>query len=190
MALIFAIVLMILIMGFLAVFTVSSIMSRDERQTERGRMQSEIWSDAAANAIAARLESGELGYQAAPVTVAGVPGRILYPKVAGVTASHGSGSCGPAFPITTSNGGKGWYCVRPPAAGLPAGTGFLNLAPTDPRHGSVTFVVRAWGTVGSVRPIDVELTFGRQTLSRFAVLSDSPIYLDKTVGAGSLVLPA
>jgi hypothetical protein len=36
----------------------------------------------------------------------------------------------------------------------------------------------------------VELTFGRESLSRYAVLSDAPITLDKSVGAGSLTLPA
>jgi hypothetical protein len=193
-ALVFAIVMMVLILGFLAVFTLASTNSRDERITERGRMQSEVWADAAADAIAARLESGELGYHVTNVIAGGKRGRLLHrPPVApfaGTSVSYGAGSCAPAYPISSGAGGKGFYCLRAPVAGQPQGTGFLNLEPSDPEHGTVTFVVRTWGSQGKSRPLDVELTFGRESLSRYAVLSDAPITLDKSVGAGSLTLPA
>jgi hypothetical protein len=189
-ALIFAIVMIVLIVGFLAVFTLSSTTARDERTTERGRMQSEVWASAAAAALAGRLERGELGYQMTSTVAGGRQGRILQPFLAGAVQSHGTGSCGPSFPITTADGGSGFYCVLPPVTGLPPGTGFLNLHAADPERGTVRFVVRTWGTQGAIRPLDVELKFGRESLSRYAVLSDAPIWLDKRVGTGSLVLPA
>jgi hypothetical protein len=189
-ALIFAVVMIVLIVGFLAIFTLSSTTARDERTTERGRMQSEVWSSAAAAALAARLEFGELGYQTTNEVAGGRQGRVLQPFLAGTSQSHGTGSCAPSFPITTADGGNGFYCVLPPVTGLPAGTGFLNLHAADPERGTVRFVVRTWGTQGAIRPLDVELRFGRESLSRYAVLSDAPIWLDKRVGAGSLVLPA
>ncbi len=193
-ALVFAIVMMVLIMGFLAVFTLATSTGRNERQTERGRMQSEVWADAASNAIAARLESGEFGYETVPAIVDGKRGRLLKRPLVGAFAgtgvSHGTGSCAPSWPITTSTGEKGYYCIRPVETGKVAGDGFINLEPADPKHGTVKFVVRAWGTKGAIRPIDAELTFGREALSRYAVLSDAPIWLDKSLGSGSLTLPA
>lgn len=188
-AMIFAIVMIILIMGFLAVFSLSSVISRDERATERGRAQSEVWADAAAADLASRLETGEIGFSASNTVVDSKRGRILGLGKEGTNATHGSGSCSPSYPLKSSTVGSGWYCVLSPVPGATRGTGFLNLEPSDPEHGTVTFVVRAWGTQDAIRPLDVELRFGRESLSRYAILSDAPIMLDASA-AGSLVLPA
>jgi hypothetical protein len=188
-ALVMAIVIMILVIGFISVYTLVSSSSRDELVTERGRMQSEVWADAAGDDIAQRLERGEIGFQSVATTLDGKQGRLLQMRVPGTSVAHGAGSCPNSFPISTSGGGSGFYCVLSPGGGLGPG-GFLNLDPADPAHGTTSFVVRAWGTQGTPRPLGVELTFGRSSLARFAVLSDAPITLDKTVGAGSLVLPA
>lgn len=196
-ALIWAIIIMIVILGLLTVISISTMSGAKESRDSASRTRAVFWAEAAGKDLVARLDNAELGpweqgasgadpilgFMAAgnPVGIT-TPTTSTFPVVANSTDRR-------ALPLRSSAGGttqRGWYQVLPPRAGAPAWTGVKVMnaaAPGD--QGAIQFVVRAWHDSIGARPVLVRFELRRNALSRFSVLSEDRLTLG---GIGTLDL--
>ncbi len=195
-ALIWAIIIMLVVLGVLALVTASTMSTTREAKDSASRTRAVFWAQAAGKDLVSRLKSAELGSWVQTVRPNGdlvltfgpsgtpqglaMPTKATFPNGTGATATR-------ALPLVGSSGsGRGWYQVLPPAHGVSPWTGIRVRDPANPGgQGSVQFVVRAWDDVTGAAPVLVRLELRRNALSRFAVLSEDHLALG---GIGTLQL--
>ncbi len=197
-ALIWAIIVMIIILGLLVVISVATLSNSRETRESASRARAVFWAESAGKDLVARIDNAELGpWEASRDSVgnrtlrflsagspvnAQVPGSTSFPITAGSADRR-------ALPLTSSAGGQtqnGWYQILPPKPGLPAWTGIKIMDPANPgAQGSVQFVIRAWHDAVGAQPALIRVELRRNALSRFSLLSEDRLTLG---GIGSLNL--
>lgn len=188
-ALIWAIIIMIIVMGLLVVVTMSAMSTTRDAKDSASRTRAVIWAESAGKDLVSRIESGEVGPWATPsganfrLTFAGgVPSGTT----TGARTAFRVGADTRAVPLVSRGGQRGWYQVLPPAPGEPAWSGLrIRDAGRPGDQGSIQFVVRAWHDSADAAPVLVRMEIRRNTLSRFSLLSEDQLTLG---GIGSLRL--
>lgn len=195
---IWAIIIMIIILGLLVVISVSTLFNNRETRDSASRTRAVFWAEAAGKDIVARIDNAELGPWQQSQDAAGnrilsfiaagsplgatVPTDTWFPVIAGQTDQR-------ALPLTSTAGGttqNGWYQILPPRAGAPAWTGLKIMDPAQPQsQGAIQFVIRAWNSGSNAQPVLVRIELRRNSLSRFSLLSEDRLTLG---GIGSLML--
>jgi hypothetical protein len=184
-ALIWAILIMLIVIGTITVSVGMSLVRTDETRDEAQRTRSSIWMDAAADDLVQRLQSREIGDDLESVPGPNADGRIVVP-MPGTSPSGTRISVfknpGPTTGSTnarqiqfTRNGRtyRGWYQVLPtPGTTTPWRAILRRSGSSTATQGSVEMVVRAWEDGTRARPVVAQLTFRHASFARFALLSD------------------
>lgn len=191
-ALIWAIIIMIVVLGFIVLVASSTMSTVRETRDSATRTRAVFWAEAAGKDLVARMDDAEIG-----PWVTGRSGADLYLSFAGgapagiatppANRQYAIGADRRAIPLTGSGTERGWYQVLPPAGlGSPAWTGVKVMNPARPGdQGSVQFVIRAWADLAGAQPVLVRVELRRNALSRFSLLSEDQLTLG---GLGALSL--
>lgn len=189
-ALIWAILVMLVVFGTVAVAVNMTLVRTDETKDNANRTRSNMWAQAAADDLVQRLQSREIGFDLE--TEVGPNTNQLFvitPPTTTPSLSYGASRPSARFPNPTSTVAKemtftqngtvyrGWYQVMP----IPGVTAnpwrgvFRRAAGSDlnaAAQGSVEMLVRAWEEGPRAEPVVARLTFRHASLSRFSLLSD------------------
>jgi len=195
-ALIWAIIVMIIVIGLIVVMVASTLNSTRETRDSASRTRAVFWAEAASKDLVARIDNAELGPWVASRTAAGnqyLSFAVPNAPVGMTTPANGAfpvaGTGTRAIPLTSTAGGttqRGYYQVLPPVTGAPAWTGVKIMDPAQPgEQGAIQFVVRAWTDAIGTRPVLVRVELRRNALSRFSMLSEDQLTLG---GIGTLQL--
>ncbi|MCW2923871.1 MAG: hypothetical protein JWM98_1275 [Thermoleophilia bacterium] len=182
-ALIWAILVMIVVFGTIAVAVGMTLTRVDETRSGANKTRAGFWTQAASDDLAQRLQSREIGYLVSGAGVGDqtwtVPttGNVTPP---GRTFSNGGSTAARRMSVTDGSGvvHTGWYQVLPAATG---GTPWQARYVRDPARpdaqGSVEVIVRAWEEGLRAEPVTARLTFRHASFSRFSLLSDDKMRL-------------
>ncbi|MCW2961237.1 MAG: hypothetical protein JWM90_1624 [Thermoleophilia bacterium] len=193
-ALIWAILIMLVVLGLLVAIGVISVSSARETRDATSRTRAVFWAEAAAKDIVARFDNGEIGPWIAARDATGNE-YLSMPLTAGfvtptTTSFPVTGSTSRALPLVNTVSGvttRGWYQVLSPVpTQTRPWTGFRVFNPATPEsQGSVQFVIRAWNDMVGAKPTTVRIELRRGTLARFSMLSENEFTLG---GLGTLTL--
>lgn len=204
-ALIWAILVMIVVLGTIVVSVGMTLVRTDETRAGANRTRSNQWTQAAADDIAQRLQSREIGFDLAAAPSAALDGRDLTINVpttgamSGLmtpTATFPNGGSGQARRLTFTEGGTthtGWYQVLPPTGTATPWRALYRrcdgslCAGTPGDQGAIEFLVRAWEDGARPQPVTARLTYRHASFSRFSLLSDDRLQIG---GLGSVTLGA
>lgn len=188
-ALVWAILVMLVVTSTIIVSVGMSLLRSDETRDDANRTRSSLWTQAAADDLVQRLQSGEIGYDlaAAPSPTVDTPLVVRPPATAPAAgrSRFANGGTTVAKRITFTQLGRtytGWYQVLPlPGTAVPWRAAYRR-SPLQPHlQGSIEMVVRVWEDGMRAEPATARLTFRHASFSRFSILSD-----DKLVIGGSL----
>ena len=206
-ALIWAILVMIVVMGIIVVSVGMTLVRTDETRAGANRTRSNQWTQAAADDLAQRLQSREIGYDLATAPTAALDGRdlpIAVPTTGSSAlqtpaASFANGPSTQARRLTFTQGGTthtGWYQVLPPTGTATPWRAMFrrcdgavsNICAGSPGdQGAIEFLVRAWEDGARAQPVTARLTFRHASFSRFSLLSDDRLQIG---GLGNVTLGA
>lgn len=185
-ALIWAILIMLVVLGTVTVSVGMSMIRTDETRDESNRTRSSLWLQAASDDLMQRLQSREIGYDLLGGGPAPAPQDqiIVVPRPTGTSAlmAFPNGGTSVARPLIFTEAGttfRGWYQVLPttPATNLPW-TAVLRRNPVRPDlQGSIEMTVRVWEQSARAEPVVAKLVFRRASFSRFSLLSDDRLQL-------------
>lgn len=204
-ALIWAILVMIVVMGTIAVSAIMTLVRTDETRDGANRTRSNQWTQAAADDIAQRLQSREIGFDLAFAPTAAHDGRDLTINLPTTGTSSALATPATSFPnagstkarrLTFTQGGithTGWYQVLPPVGTTTPWRAVFRrcdgtiCAGTPGDQGAIEFLVRAWEDGARPQPVTARLTFRHASFSRFSLLSDDRLQIG---GLGQVTLGA
>jgi hypothetical protein len=205
-ALIWAILIMLVVLGTITVSVGMTMVRTDETKDDANRTRSSLWVQAAADDLAVRLQSREIGYDlwGGGPAPAGQDQVIMVPRTglatpAGTTFPNGGSTQARRLQFTRgSKTYRGWYQVMPIPAGSPGsgmnpaspasgGTSWVALlrraAGSPGTQGSIEMTVRVWEESKRAEPVVAKLVFRRASFSRFSILADDQLKLG---GVGSV----
>lgn len=194
-----------LIVGVIITVMAMSMMTKHQATSDqRALTRAGAWTQTAALDLATRLESFSIGpniYQPTPAGMAS--GDRLLCVFAGCPVTD---ALLPSTEVTTTPLGKairltrsssstaGYYQILAPGTGQPAWTGVqYRAAGTASKQGTIDFIIRAWQEKSTTpRPVTTRVTFQRQSLARFAILSDErlDIGVAGSINLGTVGSPA
>jgi hypothetical protein len=195
-ALIWAILIMAVVIGLVAVIALSTLSTTRQARDSASRTRATFWAEAASKDILARFASAEVGPwiastlasgdQVLQFTASGTPTRLATPPK---DRRFPIGTDTRAIKVSNTAGGttqSGWYQLLPPIQGGAAWTGVRIMDASRPGdQGAVQFVVRAWSDQANARPTLVRIELRHSSLSRFSILSEDQLVLG---GMGTLKL--
>lgn len=185
-ALIWAILVMIIVFGTVAVSVTMTSVRTDETRDNANRTRSNFWTQAAADDLAQRLKSREVGFDLQSEVGPGVDQLWVIP--APRTAPRATSSRFPnatsvaARPLQVVQNGqtyRGWYQVLPipGVTTAPWRAHFRRAAGVPEKQGSVEVLVRAWEEGRRAEPVIARLTYRQASFTRFSLLSDTRMNL-------------
>lgn len=169
-AIVAALIVMFLIAGVIAIFSMLAVGESRQGRTDRQRAESLAWVEAASAQLLAQLRAHEIG----PHQLAGMAGQDQLWRVPGsgmrtITVQTPAGPTSGLFEVLTPiPGNASWantvrYVRTPPAAGQPD------------RRGNVELLLRGRTSAQDPHPREVKVVFRRSSLAKYAVVSDAPI---------------
>jgi len=181
-ALIWALIVMMLVAGIIALVGLQTVSSSENAKRSTSRVRSGIWVQAAADDIAARLNTREIGFDVGASTP-----PLTSTDLDLVVPTTGSSALATSSPVF-DNSGNGlarkltvddgttkriaWYQVLAMAeTGTPAWNVRFIRGP-GLGAGSVQAVLRVWENSPNARPVTARITYRQSSLSRFSILSD------------------
>jgi hypothetical protein len=195
-ALIWAILIMLIVLGTITVTVGMTLIRTDEVKDDANRTRSSLWVQSAADDIATRLQSREIGYDlwgGGPAPV-GQDQVIVVPRPTTTAAGTNfpNGGTNVARRLQFTRGAKtyrGWYQVLPipasagmspaaPASGTTPWVALLHRNPGAPgTQGEIELTVRVWEESRRAEPVVAKLIFRRASFSRFSILADDQLKL-------------
>lgn len=166
-ALVAALIVMLLVVGVIAIFSMLAVGESQQGRADRQRAESLYWVETAAAQVLAQLRAHEIG----PHRMAGQAGGAQLWTVPGPTGRR-------PLTVTTPSGAtqQGYFEVLAPVqGGTPNTVAYMN-SPADLQHrGEVRLVLRGSASAADPRPRAALVTFRRSSLAAYAMVSDAPI---------------